>query len=196
MASINIGPGGIAIQGEHNCSSNNFLADQGNPLGALKVTLTEQILTGIKTLKYPSMAEAVDKHMPMQAQSSKRVNGVVTYRTDVGYEGLLNSASAEDVTPEDGTYTNTRNLLTACNGTRSKGIFSGANTNAEGCNPVIDGPLFRSHRSGRIRSPWVRHPPPRPPSLFHGLREQRSVPRAPQRCAGKRAERHHDPLCG
>ena len=141
MASINIGPGGIAIQGEHNCSSNNFLADQGNPLGALKVTLTEQILTGIKTLKYPSMAEAVDKHMPMQAQSSKRVNGVVTYRTDVGYEGLLNSDGVEDVTPGDGTYTNTRNLLTACNGTRSKGITSGANTNAEGCNPVIDGPL-------------------------------------------------------
>jgi len=141
MASISIGPGGTAVQGSHQCSNNNLLGDQGNPLGALIDTLTEQRITGMTQMRYPSMAEAIDMHMPMRPATSSRVDGNKTYRTSVGYDNLLNSDGVKNITPGSGSYNNPVSLLTGCGDLRSKNIASTANTNAEACNPIIDGPM-------------------------------------------------------
>jgi len=47
MATINIGPGGVAISAADSCSSNDLLASQGNPLGALIESVEVQQITGI-----------------------------------------------------------------------------------------------------------------------------------------------------
>jgi hypothetical protein len=167
MASINIGPGGIAVQGEHQCSNNNYLGDQGNPLGALIETVTEQRITGMVKMRYPTTNEEVDRHMPMRALTSQRANGVITYRTSVAYENLLNAEGGSlDITPATAGYNNPRQLLDACGGTRDKNIGSRANTNAEACNPVIDGPLPIIGREEYGRRSFVSRLPI-PPMCFH-----------------------------
>ena len=140
MADITIGPGGLAVSGEHNCATRNFLGDTPNSLGTLKNLLTEQQLIGITTLEYTTMGQEVDNHMPMRASTSNRVDGVVHYRTDVGYDGLLNTSGAGDATPETGTYTDTTAILDACGVSTNKGIAGSINLNSEACNPSINGP--------------------------------------------------------
>jgi len=140
MAEIAIGPGGFNISGAP-CTANTFLADQNNPLGALRDTLTIQRVQALETMLYPDMARAVDRHMPMRGSSATRVDGVVDYKIAVGYDGLLNQTRLTDVTPSASPYTDTRTLLTACAETRTKGISASTNGNAEACNPTIDGPV-------------------------------------------------------
>jgi len=141
MASISIGPGGTNIQGDHACTNNNFLGDQGNPLGAVIETVNEQRMTGIVKMRYPDMAVALDRHMPMRETTGTRVDGNMTYRTSVGYQGLLNSAGVKDITPSTAAYNNPVQILDACGNVTTKNIASRANTNAQACNPAIDGPL-------------------------------------------------------
>lgn len=166
MASISIGPGGVAVQGDHQCSNNNFLGDQGNPLGSLIETVVEQRITGMVKMRYPQHAMEVDRHMPMRALTSQRANGVITYRTSVAYENLLNSDGVLDITPATAGYNNPVSLLTACGDTRAKNIGSRANTNAEACNPVIDGPMPIIGREEYGRRSFASRLPI-PPMCFH-----------------------------
>jgi len=174
MATINIGPGGTSISAADSCSNNDLLASQGNPLGALIESVEEQHITGIKRMLYPSMASAIDMHMPMRASSSNRVNGVKTYNTAVGYDGLLNMGGLIDITPGSGDYTNTVSLLNSDGTRRSKGITSTANTNAEACNPSIDGAIPNLGREEYGRRAYTRRLPI-PPLCFgdwtHGKEE-------------------------
>ncbi len=165
MGSLSIGPGGIAQQGQHGCSNNNFLADQGNPLGSLLETVTEQRITALTRLRYPSMAKSIDPHMPMRPVTSSRIDGNKTYNTSVAYENLLNSAGVIDITPSTAAYNNPRQLLTSCGSIREKDIASRANANAEACNPVIDGPLPHVGREEYGRRAYANRLP-LPPMCF------------------------------
>src|SRR6187431_657075 len=140
MASISIGSGGYAIAGSP-CVNNTFLADQNNPLGALRDTLTIQRVTGLTTMLYPDMARQADRHMPLRGSTASRVDGVVDYKIAVGYDNLLSQTTLTDVTPSSSPYTDQRQLLTACSANRIKDISASTNGNAEGCNPAIDGPV-------------------------------------------------------
>lgn len=141
MATISIGPGGIALMNPADCQKNTYLADQGNPLGALIETVVEQRMTGMTRMEYPDMAIEMDRHMPMRPVTSERVDGNMTYRTGLGYNGLLNDDSLKNITPSTAAYNNPVQLRTACGDERDKDIASRANTNSEACNPVIDGPM-------------------------------------------------------
>ena len=165
MATINIGPGGVSHSAVDSCSNNDLLASQGNPLGALIESVEVQQITGIKRMLYPSMAEAIDRHMPMRASTSDRINGTTEYHTAVGYDGLLNLDGLIDTTPGSGDYTNTVSLLNADGSRRSKGISSTANTNAEACNPAIDGAIPNLGREGYGRRSYTRRLP-MPPLCF------------------------------
>lgn len=140
MAEVAIGPGGYLVGGTP-CANNTFLADQNNPLGALKNTLYIQRVQGMQKMLYPPMAMEVDRHMPMRPSSATRITGVDDYRIGIGYDGLLNQTQLTDVTPSSSPYTDTRTLLDACQNSRSKGIAASVNGNAEACNPIIDGPM-------------------------------------------------------
>jgi hypothetical protein len=174
MATINIGPGGVAISAADSCSSNDLLASQGNPLGALIESVEVQQITGIKRMMYPSLAESIDRHMPMRPSSATRINGVTEYHTAVGYDGLLNLGGLIDITPGSGDYTNTVSLLNSDGTRRNKGITSDANTNAEACNPAIDGAVPNLGREGYGRRAYTRRLPI-PPICFgdwtHGKEE-------------------------
>lgn len=155
MASIAIGPGGVGVQGEHQCSNNDFLMDQGNPLGGLVNRLISQRITGITTLLYDPIAEAMDEYMPLRESTAERIDGTNHYHTDVGYTGLMNQSTSKSIMPAMGNYNNQQRFLEGCGIGILKNISSSANTNAEACNPSLGGPMPSVGREAYGREAFV-----------------------------------------
>lgn len=139
MAEFIMGPNGLQFGGTPDCSNNLLLGDVTNPGSVLKERLLEQYFKGIKTTRFEDVS--VDDLMPMRASTSQRVGGVDEYRVAVGFDGISNSGGLISAAQPTAAFDLERTFLNRCGTFVSKELAARGNTNAEGCNPVIDGPF-------------------------------------------------------
>lgn len=157
MADYNIGPNGLQFGGTPICSNNLLLGDANNPGSVLKERLTEQYFRGITRTKFAS--NVMDDLMPMRASTSQRTSNVDEYRVAVGFDGISNSGGLISAAQSTGGFDLERQFLNQCGRFVTKAMPARGNLNAEGCNPVIDGPMPYVGMEGVSREPFYLRAP-------------------------------------
>lgn len=158
MADYAIGPNGLQFGGTPDCQNNLLGMNVTNPAAVLKERLTEQYFKGISRTKYEDVG--VDEHMPMRGSTSQRTDGVDEFRVNVSLTGIANNSDGIfNPNPTTGAFNLQRTVFDRCGIATPKTLGARGNTNAEGCNPAIDGPVPIVGLESTGREPYALRAP-------------------------------------
>lgn len=143
MATIALGPNGVAIEGNDTCANRDFLLGQAGPYGNLVNILMDQRLIGMKEWMYDDWGLEVDRHMPMRPNSVRNGNITETrhFKYDLAYDGIMNMDLGRNILPEFADYDIDQKYRDSCGLNTLSSLSSSGNVNAEACNPGLDGPM-------------------------------------------------------